>query len=274
MTEMHEKDVGLRLFTNDRSANDEFASFGGAYDMHSYYGMGEARRVALERWAQWSHARNMPFFVTEFGDFSFLGGPRGSGPKSYAAVLSNAETVLQGLSAGVDGFNRWSFLNRGDLDGQWQLVRTWDIEHRRYLDQVEPEPVPFMGYAMLTRFTSKHSDILETKVTGSPGRRQLAATLRSPAGNTTIFLLNLDNAECETTLALDGLTTPLALHPYAVSEPTLSSPGSTLTPGTPLTLLPQSYVALKLPPLSLTTLTTFRLLPDDPGITEDVRRQP
>jgi len=35
---------------------------------------------------------------------------------------------VRGINAGVDGFNRWSFINRGDLDGQWQLLRTWQSE--------------------------------------------------------------------------------------------------------------------------------------------------
>jgi hypothetical protein len=37
------------------------------------------------------------------------------------------------MEAGVSAFNRWSFTNRGDLDGQWQLIRTWDMENKKYL---------------------------------------------------------------------------------------------------------------------------------------------
>jgi hypothetical protein len=256
---------------NGAMLNAEFDKFIGAYDTHTYQVIGEQRWKVLAQWSEWAHARKKPFFLSEFG----IDPPWGDRPKSYPAVLLAAETVLYGLSVGVDGFNRWSFLNRGDLDGHWQLVRTWDIKNRRHLEQAEPELVPYMGYAMLTRFTAKHSGILDCRVTGSPKRQELAGALRSPAGNITILLLNLNKADCDATLALDGSAAPLKLHPYVVSEPALAKPDFALAPGAPLIFSPQSpQTALRLPPLSITTLTTFRLLPADPGIIEDAPRQP
>jgi len=56
------------------------------------------------------------------------------------AVLSNAEVVIRALNVGVDGLNRWSFTNRGDLDGQWQLVRSWDRERKAFFEEVAPSP--------------------------------------------------------------------------------------------------------------------------------------
>ena len=56
------------------------------------------------------------------------------------------------MNVGVDGFNRWSFTNRGDLDGQWQLVRTFDTNTWQYFKRVAPEPVPYFSYGILTRF--------------------------------------------------------------------------------------------------------------------------
>ena len=38
------------------------------------------------------------------------------------AVVKDAELIVRGINGGVAGFNKWSFLNRGDLDGQWQLL--------------------------------------------------------------------------------------------------------------------------------------------------------
>jgi hypothetical protein len=249
----------------------EFDNFVGAYDMHTYHVIGNERQKLLVQWSAWAHARKKPFFLSEFG----INPPWGDRCKSYAAVLMAAETVVGGLSVGVDGFNRWSFLNRGNIDGQWQLVRTWDIKNRKHMEEAEPEPVPYYGYGLITRFTAKHSDILECKVAGDLQRQQLAGALRSPAGNITIFLLNLNKADCEATLALDGLKTPLMLHPYVVSELALAQPDFTLIPGEPIAFSSQSpQTALKLPPQSITTLTTFRLLPADPGIIEDAPRRP
>jgi len=48
-------------------------------------------------------------------------------PKSFKASLSNASDIFMGMNLGVDAFNRCSFTNRGDIDGQWQLVKTYNI---------------------------------------------------------------------------------------------------------------------------------------------------
>jgi hypothetical protein len=39
-------------------------------------------------------------------------------------VEERASLVVRGINAGVYGFNRWSFTNRGDLDGQWRSIKT------------------------------------------------------------------------------------------------------------------------------------------------------
>ena len=40
----------------------------------------------------------------------------------------------------MDGYIRWSFANRGDLDGQWQMVRTFNPANWTFLERVTPEP--------------------------------------------------------------------------------------------------------------------------------------
>jgi len=56
--------------------------------------------------------------------------------KSFDAALSNASDVIRGLRAGVDAFNRWRYTNRGNLDGQWQLVKTFDLETGKYVSDI------------------------------------------------------------------------------------------------------------------------------------------
>jgi hypothetical protein len=60
---------------------------------------------------------------------------------------------------------------RGRLDGQWQLVRTWDIAKKRYCNEVTPEAVAHYGYGIISRFLSKYS-----------GRLPQGACLRSLTG--------------------------------------------------------------------------------------------
>ena len=83
-----------------------------------------------------AHARGVPFFFSELGTWVGKdpeGWPVSAVPRSYANQLHNAEKVIHGINLGMDGFNRWSFTNRGDLDGQWQLVRTWDKAEWEFL---------------------------------------------------------------------------------------------------------------------------------------------
>ena len=150
-------DIRTRL---DRSAcfdpdKIDFDQYIGAYDIHSYQGMDEAKQQILEQWADWANKHNKPLFLSELGDMRIGWKDANPGPKSFKAALSNAESILRGLAAGVGAFNRWSFTNRGDLDGQWQLIRTWDIENQKYYDKVEIEPAAFYGYGIITTVLHK-----------------------------------------------------------------------------------------------------------------------
>lgn len=119
--------------------------------------------VILNDWTQWAHRHIKPFFLTEFGNMNLGWEGSNPGPKSFATSLSNASDVVCGLNIGVDGFNRWSFVNRGDLDGQWQLVRTYDIEKKCYTKDVTPEKCAYCGFAMLSRFLGKYASMLAWK---------------------------------------------------------------------------------------------------------------
>ena len=121
----------------------------GAIALHHYGG--DAPEAFFLPVAQRARARSMPFFLAEFGhafvkESSGVTIPFGDFtseiPRSYPAQLLNAEKVIVGLNNGVDGLNRWCFVNRGDLDGQWQLVRTWNPIRWDYYKDVCPSPYP------------------------------------------------------------------------------------------------------------------------------------
>ena len=115
----------------------------GAFDAHNYGGPQPDKIVQMADWVKRARKKGIPFFLSEMGDMRLGWKYSHTGPKSYMAALSNTETILRGISIGVDAFNRWSFTNRGDLDGQWQMLRTWDMDRKQYLREVKPEPVPY-----------------------------------------------------------------------------------------------------------------------------------
>jgi hypothetical protein len=243
----------------------DFDAHVGAYDIHTYEGLDDAGQEIVSRWADWARKRGKPFLLTEFGNQHLGWGDDDPGPASYAAVLSNAEVVIRALNAGVDGLNRWSFTNRGDLDGQWQLVRTWDRDRKVFLTEVRPEPVPYYGYGLLTRFVAKGSRVLDVDVGATDGPEPLAAAVMSPGGQLTVLVLNLSEDELSVSLQVDGAPTG-PLHRYQADEARLG-PSFRMDP---LRSLPTSEPAeLGLPARSLAVLSTFDLGHEDDGVTTE-----
>ena len=157
-----------------------------------------------------AHQQGKPLFIAEMGT---LGG--------FNAPLSDAEEIIRDLTIGVDGFNRWSFINRGDLDGQWQLLQTWDASHKKLLDVYTPYPNAYYVLGLLSRFTAKHSTVLSCDVTGGKidaYPRVFAAPLRSPKGNLTLAVVDDSDQAWDATIDLHGMTASTLLYCYDVSK--------------------------------------------------------
>ncbi|MGB7760199.1 MAG: cellulase family glycosylhydrolase [Bryobacteraceae bacterium] len=262
---------GVALSGPDWGLYDEHPEFDfadpavGAHDAHDYAFTADA---GMERvWAGRAHARGVPFFLSEFG--SWAGGepftnPTTTSPASYANQLVDAEKVMDGLNAGVDGFNRWSFTNRGDLDGAWQLVRTFDPQKWDYLKRVAPEPVPYYCYGILTRFMASHSAVLETK-TQAP--LIAAVALRSPRGNLTVYVLNRGGAAKQLRVAVAGIEGARVLYKYQVMEWTVGVPGYQMNPMRSFAVSPEKpEFSDQAPGESITVYSTYKLTDADPGI--------
>jgi hypothetical protein len=253
-------------------AKIDFDSYIGAYDIHSYQGTDSLRQATLARWSDWAHSRNKPFFLSEFGDMRLGWRSDNPGPKSFAAVLSNAETVIRGLRIGVDAFNRWSFVNRGDLDGQWQLVRTWDSQTKRHLTEVVPETTAYYGVALQTRFLPKYSSRLADAVLATPlesEERILSVSLGSQKRNLTTLVLNLGNEGCQVHLTYLGLARPVTLFRYGPTEGKASSPSFPLAAEQSYRASSGKAIVTRVPGRSLTVFTTYKLGRPDPGIIKD-----
>jgi hypothetical protein len=236
-----------------------------AYDAHSW---GRPNAGGLSRWTRRARTAGIAFFLSEMGDMRFGSGDESPGPTTWAANLSTVEKVLVGLNLGVDGFGRWSFTNRGDLDGQFQLVRTWDRESKGYLDEIAPEPVPYYVYGLLTRLSAKHSTVLKIDVVG--GDDLVAAAVASPGGNLTLFLLNKSDALSFTDVRFAGSNGELTLARFELTEGSLRSPGYRLEPfGERIVSSGDGATRLELPAASLSALTTFDLEAEGRGVIID-----
>ena len=235
----------------------DFADLVGAFDIHSYGPLDDRGQAILADWARFAHARNRPFFLTELGDMSLGWREAHPGPATFAAALSNADKILRGLNVGVDAFNRWSFINRGDLDGQFQLVRTWNRDRKAYTPRVTPEPVAYYGYAILTRFVSKYSDVLRCTFASEHPDTLQAVALRSPTGQVTLVVAHRGSEPVTLRWDVRGLDKDVGLQHFQVTEARLQSPDYRMRPDR-ITRLSPSQVSLTdtVPAHSITVFTS------------------
>ena len=239
-----------------------FAPSLGSIDIHSYQGVTAQGEANLKKWADWSHAQRKPFFLTEYGNMQL--GWRGTNPaqKTFEAALSNANDVIRAFRSDVDAVNRWSFTNRGDLDGQWQLIKTYDFEKKEYLQTVEIENEAFYGYAIISRFLSKYSTVVAC-LANRPDSVLMSLAMLSPAGELSVFLLNPSDNTLSINLEISSLPQK-QMNVYQVTKEKVTHPGFELNAIQHFKSTKPAH--LTLPSKSITTISSYLLKSTDNGI--------
>jgi hypothetical protein len=250
----------------------------GAYDYHDYgadfdfrtQGHIAAQEKNAAFWVRRAHGEQKPVFLSEFGTMAYGWFPDQPGPSCPQSALAASELVLRLANAGVDGFNRWSFLNRGDLDGQWQLVDTWDRQKKKLLADFPPHPNSYFCLGLLSRFTAKNSAVLASRIEGgklAQWQRVFAAAFRSPHGNLTLAVVNDAPADFQLKLALGGLPGPARFYRYRYGEAQRDRADVKVNPEAEFPLTPQAGTLEDvLPRNSLTIYSTYKLEHDSPGV--------
>ena len=236
----------------------------GAYDIHSYDGIDASGERIIRDWVRWAHSRKKPFFVTEFGNMSLGWGGENPGPKSFDAALSNASDMISCLNIGVDGMNRWSFVNRGDLDGQWQLIRTWDRKKKSFLKKIEPEPAAYFGFAIMSRYMGMHGDVVEVSASNSTAEFRTTAVLNK-SGALSVYFINKGATSKRLLIRIAGHHSPGEMYLYQASERLVAASNFSLEPA----IVPSNNSherLLTLPAKSISVLTDYYLASKDPGI--------
>jgi hypothetical protein len=237
-----------------------FAPYLGSIDIHSYRGVNDEGEANLKKWIEWSHSNHKPFFLSEYGNMEKFG--RTSALKSFEAALSNTNDVIRAFRSGADGVNRWSFTNRGDLDGEWQLIRTYDIEEKEYLKNVIIENEIFYGFGIVSRFLSKYSSVVECSV-NCPDSVLMSLAMLSPGGELSIFILN--QSENELTVSLDITSLPRKqMNVYQVTKEKVTQPDFELNAIQNFKSSRKRLITL--PAKSITTVSSYYLKHRDKGI--------
>jgi hypothetical protein len=260
-------------------AKIDFDAYIGAYDIHSYMSMFDGEKGGMytlsqseeriSKWAAWAHARNKPLFLSELGTQTYGWGYSDPNPGSYKSSLKDASLVVRAIRAGIDGVNHWSFINRGDLDGQWQLIDTWDIARNRLLPTFTPHPNSYYMWGLLTRFTAKHSDVMANAVEGGSdgnGQQVFAAALRSPRRQYTFIFINDAEVDSQADIHLAGLTSGMELYRYRMTPEQMDKSEVILGPEKEQKVSPeQPDFTEELPARSITVYSTYHFQRTDPG---------
>ena len=255
----------VRAWVNSPGFPDHLADFD--FRRRGQIGQQEPQAAA---WARFAHREGKPVFLSEFGTMAYGWVPDKPGPSCPQAALAGSELVIRLANAGVDGFNRWSFLNRGDLDGQWQFVDTWDRQEKKLLADFPPHPNSYFCLGLLSRFTAKHSAVLASRVEGGKldqCQRVFCAAFRSPRGNLTLALVNDAPAEFHLKLACPRLVQADPALPLPLRR-SPAGPGGREGQSAERVLAGPAADELHdtLPPNSLTIYSTYKLEHDAPGV--------
>ncbi|WP_404425379.1 hypothetical protein [Nibricoccus sp. IMCC34717] len=184
----------------------------------------------IARWRDEAAKSGKPVFASEMGTFMYGFARHDAGIISYLAVLKDFQSVVRFSNVGIDGFARWNFLNRGDLDGPWQMLTTWDIANGKLLptEKFTPNRAPYFMWGALSRFTAKHSRVVRTDVEGGKVaglQRVFAATFAAPgSGRITTYVIN--DAEQAFKLKLSLGKTDRDVRLYRLDEAFLRGTGS------------------------------------------------
>jgi len=227
------------------------------------YRMGERLQATLENYRAETRSAGKGLFLTEFGTQTYGYKADDPAPGGFKASLKDTELMIRALNIGVDGVNHWSFTNRGDMDGQWQLVETWDRKWKVWLGEAMAHQDSYYVLGLATRHVPKHALVFATRVTGANAhgcQRVWAAAVRSPKDSgLTILIVNDADGPWDTRLHLPGSTRNL----MKLGSRQGSAPEAVLQ-YEPVPVK-QGVAGFTLPAFSLTILTDTPLAPDAPG---------
>lgn len=245
----------------------------GAYDIHSYgakfdwfvsKGFDTIEKMSddIKKWVDRAHSENKPLLMTEYGTFIYGTVRSSNAVASRNAVLKDAQLIIRMMNLGVNGFNKWSFINKGSLDGQWQLIDTWDIANNKLLpaDSIKPHSDSYECFALMSRFLPRGMKVVASNVIGgadSAYQRVFASVLKSDNGDVTALITN--DSDSTFYSSFKG-TIPNKVY-YIYSMENLSPQKVDIKTG------------FTIPPKSVLTISTYELKDSDMGkISNDTKK--
>jgi len=125
-------------------------------------------------------------------------------------------------------------LIRGDLDGQWQLLQTWDIPNKETVGRLSTRSQTLITCLVCSPGSRQNippsSFATVTGGTIEPHQRVFAASLRSPKGNFTLAVVNDANQLWDATIDIHCVAANTRLYRYDVSRADKDRTDLTISP--------------------------------------------
>lgn len=227
------------------------------------YRLGERLWQTLLPYRAETAAAGKGLYLTEFGTQTYGYKADDPAPGGFKASLKDTELLIHALNLGIDGCNHWSFTNRGDLDGQWQLVDTWDRQWKHWLDEAAPHRDAYYVLGLAIRHLPHRAEVLNTEVKGGElqgVQRVWVVAVRSPRDDSlTVLIVNDAERPWATRIHLAGFHASVA---RLTSSAKILPEKILCYESVPVS---NGVAALTLPPFSLTLLTDTPLAANAPG---------
>lgn len=220
-----------------------------------------------------AHSQGKPFFFSEHGTMHFGLNKDDRGPSTFDAVMKDVEFGMRFSNLGVDGFSRWSLLNRGNLDGQWGFIETFDRSTLKLLEpeKYTPKENTFYGYGMLTRFTYKNSNVVKSEIqsSGNDSTSHLfTTTFLSPSKkDASIYIINDKHLNSNVEINLD--MNEAKYKKWYKYEFSIADRNKTDVKIKPLEELPAKKTNALIKGMSIVVYSTIKLNPEDAGLVSE-----
>jgi hypothetical protein len=203
----------------------------------------------LKRYADYTHKRNKPMFITELGNMYcgrlFWGERDFQGPASHTSVLMDAELIVRAINEGVDGFLRWAFSVK-ERDGRWSLVENTP-------QGMQPSPHAYPMYRLLMRAIHPRARVMHGQTSAALGafRYVFGTAVQNPDRSASVLLINdAPGKNLNVALQLPAPFKGKALHRTVCDEMRKGEPLP------PIKISRSGEAELMLTPSSLTVLST------------------
>jgi len=220
-----------------------------------------------------AHDQNKPFLFSEHGTMQFGLKKADRGPSLFAAMLKDVEFCVRYSNLGVDGFNRWSLLNRNNLDGQWGFIETFDRQKLKLLnpENYQPKENSYFGYGMLTRFIYKNAVVVKSVISDYTPEDSIpavfAATFLSPQQTeASIIIVNDKQQTAPVQLNISGKGNYALWYKYQFNYSQRNKNNIEINP---MVEIKGNTIADTIPGMSITVYSTKKLMNSDKGLVNE-----